>query len=745
MVLAHGAVREQGKGSPVSGDSARRTGFGHIGRGIAEFSRGRRTRRVVRGVALAALLVPIAAGPGGQFGPTPATPSGLVHAAAVPSGIGPATAGPATAGPATADRDAPRALPPGSTFHVLTQPPALLGGAAAATLGATITLSSGKTASVQVAGALGVPVGATAVTGTISVSAATRSGYVALTPVAYSAAEVATRTIDFAAGEPAGSGTTATLGDDGRVWAIYVAGSAGQTAQMRLEVTGYFAPDKAGATYHAVKPVQVLDSQTGLGGAAPLCPSVAQSFRIAGVSGVPAGAIAATGTLTIASPARGRLTLTPEDPAGGGAAPATAIAVAAHRPTGVTVPLGPDGRLWARLDGDAVDGGAGDCAQLGFELTGYFTPDMSGSSFHRLGPVRLIDTTTGLGVQAGGSGLRIAGLYGIPKAAVAVAGTLYDTNGAMAIAAPLSARGDLLAPAGRPAAGGVVGFDLIGYFAPDAAGLLTLPPYFQTASSFEGVARDDSGVAMPRYTAPLGLQYNAVTVSQCALWYFNRWHSATESEAQAQVDRAGFFAQVEWLVANQEPDGRWLYKFKWGTLPLPWWSGMAEGQAMSALLRAYSVTGDRRYFIAVERAGTTFDRSLAELGVASEVTVSGRRLVVYQEYLPGYEDNVLNGWVFGLIGLYECAIYLGDPVCVHDLTAADRGLAAVRFLLPYYDTGSWSRYSVDDFGGPTGSEASKSYHGLHIRQLRYLYSLTADPVMKLYADKFQAYLDAGAG
>jgi hypothetical protein len=40
--------------------------------------------------------------------------------------------------------------------------------------------------------------------------------------------------------------------------------------------------------------------------------------------------------------------------------------------------------------------------------------------------------------------------------------------------------------------------------------------------------------------------------------------------------------------------------------------------------------------------------------------------------------------------------------------------------------------------------ATSAYHALHIRQLRVLYSITDDPVMKMYADKFDSYL-AGPG
>jgi heparosan-N-sulfate-glucuronate 5-epimerase len=250
---------------------------------------------------------------------------------------------------------------------------------------------------------------------------------------------------------------------------------------------------------------------------------------------------------------------------------------------------------------------------------------------------------------------------------------------------------------------------------------------------------------MVDYGSSVGLQHNPVTISQAAIAYFDCWRSAAGTAEQADADRVSFFAQANWLLANQQPDGRWFYTFKWGGQPLPWWSAMAEGQGMSALLRAYSVTGDGAYLAALARARSTFDRTIADLGVGRLVTVSGKHLSVYQEYLPGYVDNVLNGWISALGGLYECAIYLGDPIALHDLAAADRGLSALRALLPYYDTGSWSFYGLNTLVGQNrGPRASSAYHNLVIRQLRWLYSITGDPVMKKYADRFQSYVTSQA-
>lgn len=666
-----------------------------------------------------------------------------------------------------------------STYHALA--PVRVLDSSTGTGGAT-PLASETPRSFQLAGAFGIPDGATALAGTLSISSPSHGGYVALTAVSTSPASVATSTINFTADDPCSAGVTATLGDDGRLWALYEAGVEGETVQMSLDVEGYYGPDDTGATYHAVGPARIFDSRSAIGGAAPLTSGVPEPFQLAGESGIPVGATSVTGTLTIANPSRpGRVALTPA-PAQG-ALPTTSmltLETTDPRATGVTATLDPNGRFWATYE----TGKAGDTAQLVFDLSGYFTPDMTGSTFHRLGPLRLIDSRSGVGVSSRLSSgaprsLMIVGLYGIPVGATAITGTLTVANPthpgdvaltparpsetatavssldftatdsrATTVTASLSADGMLWAAfdTGRPSDTADIIFDLTGYFAPDAPCLTPTAAYFDAFGPFDSGPRDSNGVVLTQYGSPIGLQYNAVNISQAAIAYFDRWHSGKDTPAEAGVDRTAFFAQVNWLVANQQPDGRWLYTFQWGTQPVPWWSAMAEGQGMSAMLRAYSVTGEKTYLTAMESARSTFDRAIADLGVDSDVTVAGRQLIVYQEYLPGYEANVLNGWIFALAGLYEDARYTGDPIALYDLVAADRGLPALRALLPYYDTGAWSLYSLSAFVGfNPGPKASSSYHALHIRQLRFLYSITGDPVMKMYADRFESYLANPAG
>ena len=286
------------------------------------------------------------------------------------------------------------------------------------------------------------------------------------------------------------------------------------------------------------------------------------------------------------------------------------------------------------------------------------------------------------------------------------------------------------APTGSPSAGPTT--------SPSAGPPGLLPAYFLAWKPGYS-PKDAHGVVLMDYGADHGVQYQPTTIASAAIGYYNRWLTDTDP-AQTAADKAAFLTQTDWLIAHQTNDGRWLFTFSWGSQPVPWWSAMTEGVGMSALLRAYAMTGDPAARVAVELARTTFDRDLDHLGVGAQVSLGDTSYVVYQEYLRGYEENVLNGWIFSLVGLYEASIYLQDPRAAQALWDPDRGIAAVRALLPYYDTGSWSRYDMVNPGPAVrGSLDTSAYHSLVISQLRYLGAITGDPFFTGYAERFQSY------
>ena len=224
--------------------------------------------------------------------------------------------------------------------------------------------------SFQVTGLHGVPAGAVAVTGNVTIVGQTRTGYVTVAPSLTSGVQPPTSTINFPKGDTRANGITVPLGAGGKLDAMYWSASTADTVNVIFDVTGYFANDATGATFYAVTPGRVLDSRISLG-AGTFHSRTKRSFQATGLHGVPAGAVAVTGNVTIVGQTRtGYVTIAPSLTSG--VQPPTStinFPKGDTRANGITVPLGAGGKLdamyWSASTADTVN--------VIFDVTGYFS------------------------------------------------------------------------------------------------------------------------------------------------------------------------------------------------------------------------------------------------------------------------------------------------------------------------------------------------------------------------------------
>jgi hypothetical protein len=279
----------------------------------------------------------------------------------------------------------------------------------------------------QISGRGGVPTNATAVTGNLTVTSQTAAGFLYIGPNATN--DPASSTLNFPIGDTRANGVTVALGAGGTLSATYAASTAGSTAQVIFDVTGYFTSDTTGGSYHAVTPARLLDSRNGTGGVWLAFNShVAQTFQVSGQGGVPANATAVTGNLTVTNQtAAGFLYIGPvatNNPTSS----TLNFPLGDDRANGVTVGLGAGGTLSATYAASTT----GPTAQVIFDVTGYFTPDMSGTTFVALTPTRILDTRNSIGLS-GAFHSHVARTFavtsqgGVPANATAVTGNVTVT------------------------------------------------------------------------------------------------------------------------------------------------------------------------------------------------------------------------------------------------------------------------------------------------------------------------------
>ncbi|HEY3524037.1 MAG TPA: hypothetical protein VGK63_10045 [Candidatus Limnocylindrales bacterium] len=287
--------------------------------------------------------------------------------------------------------------------------------------------TSGDARTFDVAGRGGIPNDAVAVTGNLTVTGQTSLGHVALGPVPTDTP--LTSTINFPKGDNRANNVTVKLGTGGTLSATFVGTSSTEKTHLIFDATGYFTDDTSGTTFSAVTPARILDSRSSLG-ASTFHSKVHQTFQVSGKGGVPSDAVAVTGNLTVTNQTSlGHVAIGPSTP---DAEPATSnlnFPKGDNRANGVTVKLDADGKLSATFVGASDT----DTTDLLFDVTGYFTDDLSGATFTPLTPARILDSRIGLGVpHSFATGVHqtfdVTGEGGVPDNAVAVTGNLTVTG-----------------------------------------------------------------------------------------------------------------------------------------------------------------------------------------------------------------------------------------------------------------------------------------------------------------------------
>jgi hypothetical protein len=239
---------------------------------------------------------------------------------------------------------------------------------------------------------------------------------------------------------------------------------------------------------------------------------------------------------------------------------------------------------------------------------------------------------------------------------------------------------------------------------------------------FDAMTLDPDGIPQQRFRT-----FGPVRNPAYVAWY----GLASLERSLAHGDGAGeraFLRQVEWLVAQavrrEDESVVWPYRFDWWEgrcfLKAPWICAMAQGLAISALVRGYRLTG-RRELLDLSRAATrVFEKNVEEGGVRT--LENGH--VLFEEY-PGYPlPRVLDGFLFSLLGLHDLAVESGEP---RILQLFSDGIDGLVHTLPFWDyRGKWSWY------GAHGYLCPPHYNRLNCALLLVLARLSGQSVLSRY-------------
>ncbi|KFV53386.1 D-glucuronyl C5-epimerase [Tyto alba] len=215
----------------------------------------------------------------------------------------------------------------------------------------------------------------------------------------------------------------------------------------------------------------------------------------------------------------------------------------------------------------------------------------------------------------------------------------------------------------------------------------------------------------------------------------------------ATAHMAAFFAASNWLVRNQDERGGWpiMVTRKLGegfkSLDPGWYSAMAQGQAISTLVRAYLLTKEHAFLSSALRATAPYKLPSEQRGVKA---VFMNRHDWYEEYPTSPSSFVLNGFMYSLIGLYDLKETAGEKLGKEARGLYERGMESLKAMLPLYDTGSGTIYDLRHFMlGTAPNLARWDYHTTHINQLQLLSTIDESPVFKEFVKRWKSYLRGG--
>jgi heparosan-N-sulfate-glucuronate 5-epimerase len=229
----------------------------------------------------------------------------------------------------------------------------------------------------------------------------------------------------------------------------------------------------------------------------------------------------------------------------------------------------------------------------------------------------------------------------------------------------------------------------------------------------------------------IGVQGSPHAVSQHALELYKQYYERSNETAKSY-----FINNVNWLVNTNmlKKNGSFSsyeFPFPWKngnhTVEPPWRNGMANGEVLSPLIKAYKLTGNKTYLDTAKSLLNSFYIDVKDRGVTYKTPNSGWWFEQYASRNSTAEPRVLSGMIHAILDISE---YYKDTNDTSAKFLIGQGILALKNELPKYDNNGTSFY--DRLGWP----ANSFYKSLHVVQLKQLYELTHEPIFKTYYDKW---------
>ena len=191
-----------------------------------------------------------------------------------------------------------------------------------------------------------------------------------------------------------------------------------------------------------------------------------------------------------------------------------------------------------------------------------------------------------------------------------------------------------------------------------------------------------------------------------------------------------------------ERAGAWWYpyRFPWTyytrTLTAPWWSAMAQGQALSLFVRLAETTRETRWDVAADRTWSSFAQPYSATAPWSSLVIDDH--LYFEEYAGNQPPLlVLNGHVFAMFGLYDYWRHTGDAEAARYLNGGATTVLNRMMPLVRVENGP-SYYCVQAEYCQSPLWQNQTYHVIHSWQLDTLARITDDTRFTEWSDLLRA-------
>lgn len=239
---------------------------------------------------------------------------------------------------------------------------------------------------------------------------------------------------------------------------------------------------------------------------------------------------------------------------------------------------------------------------------------------------------------------------------------------------------------------------------------------------------DENNVIMLKYEKE-GIQYNPCIIAQYAIANFYEFIKTNNFKNKKE-----FINQIDYLLNNytifNEDMIAYPYTFDYEAYNLKanWYSGIAQGQIISALIRAYFLNKDKRIINLIEKIKKFMFFPVESGGI---MTYTPENNIWIEEYPNKSKSFVLNGFIFAIIAIYEYSNFTNKDKDLFELL-----IRSLKNSLEFYDNGKWTFYDRYNL-----NEASEAYMRIHLEQIKFICSITSDEYFIEKYKKWSKYLN----